>query len=97
VGRRRRQGKQLARNRGEGPSRCQGHEDPRVAINVVVVMGVGSVGHAAAAAAVAGTVTVIDMSLVLKPFPLDSYTSLWLPPLLEPPGRMCGCGRRLLL
>ena len=66
-------------------------------ITVVVVMGVGSVGHVAAAAVVAGTVAVIDMSLVLKPFPLGSYTRLWLPPLLEPTGRMCGCGQRSLL
>jgi len=60
-------------------------------------MGVGSVGHVAAAAVVAGTVAVIDMSLVLKLFPLSSYTRLWLLPLLEPTGRMCGCGQQLLL
>jgi len=66
-------------------------------ITVVVVMGVGSMGHVAAAAVVAGTVAVIDMSLVLKPFPLGLYMRLWLPPLLEPTGRMCGCGQRLLL
>jgi len=60
-------------------------------------MGVGSAGHVAAAAAIAATVTVIDMSLVLKPFLLNLYTNLRLLPLLEPPGRMCGCGRRLLL
>ena len=58
-------------------------------------MGVSSVGHVAAAAVqLAGTVVVIDMSLVLKLFPPGPYMSLWLPPFLEPLGRMCSCGQQ---